>query len=541
MADLYSAPTDKFNKTSLPPPEEVPLLGVDNYDAGLITDADPARIPLNALSILQNAGYIKSQLIRRNGLSSYIGIAQSGKVLNIYAFISDAGGLAIFSFFKDKIYKVSNSGWIETTPNAIAAISGGDFDFFNFAVGDDRMFFTNGVDPIREVDPVLNQYKALGNAPSYKYVTTAFNRIIGANNITDATPAEIGWSGFRNYDEWDPLVDNSAGSTPIVDSPSDTSDGITGLFYLGTGICVCRERSMWIGVSRPAATNPFNFTVSLPEIGADIPRAIQLTPYGLVWYNFQDGAVYVWNPGSDYKDIAGPVRRGIRASIYTTDQIWSAYSADLRVYSLFIGSSITNVVTEWQYNFLTNNWCTNTYENVSTVNDLKFSSTTFTIGQLTGDIGDLVGPIGSLGGIVATATRFFGFTDGNVKTQAFFDEDAAEANGLSLTDDGTAFTTIIAHKIIEQPLEYLISNIVRASVTPWTVGSVNIEYSKDDGQTWTIAKTVTFAAGDRFKQNVIQLKRAIRFRRIQWRIVTSDCVITANRFDVRALEAGISK
>lgn len=531
--------------------DEETLLGTDNFDEGLITDLDIARVPNNGLTTATNIFSSKRLTLRRNGTTIYpITKPNSSKILGIYGFFHEGTGITLIRATKANLYRAGSAGWTAFVPTAIAAFSGSDSDFFSFTVGDNRAFCTNnGIDPIREIDPSLMTYKALGNAPRYKHLTCAFNRVIGANLYVPAgtsNPVQIGWSGNRNYAEWDSTVDVSAGSSPLVDSPSDTNDDITNLFSVSNLLIVSRERSIWIGISQPSGTAPFRFYAALDKLGADIPRAIESTDYGLVWFNFQNAACYAWNPGLGQKiaeelDFSTKVRRGIKADISDPNYIFGSYSGDGRVFSLCIADPNSSTVKAWEYFFLDKRWAKSEYMNVTEMVDLDFASSTVSIDELTGTIDALSGTIDSLGGLVSITTRFLGFTNGELHTQTFYHGYPTSADSvIKISDNGTAFTTTLATKLIEAPVDYLFANFVRAPITPYSTGTVTLAYSKDDGLTWTTAKTKTFITGDLDKQYYLQLKKAMRFKRIMWRVTTSDCMCALNGFYVKAVQAGVA-
>lgn len=549
MADLLSRPVKIIgNPGTL---EQEDLIKIEDFLQGLIADADAARIPTNALAVATNATFCRAQVMRRNGLTEYsITKPNSTQINRTFAFYHDGTGITILRITKNTIHRAGSAGWTEYTPSGIAAFGGSDADPFFCTVGDNRLFVSNnGYDPIREVDPTTATYFALGNAPQYKYITTAFNRVIGAalvDPVGGDVAYQIGWSGDRNYDEWDPLVDLSAGSSPLVDSPSDVNDDLTGLFSYSNILIAPRIKTCWIGIGQPSATKPFNFYAALPDTGADIPRAIQLTNYGLAFYNYLESAAYVWLPtvGSNSRAeniTTYKVARALKNSITDPNYVWASYSKDIRKYSIFVADPNTSTVKEWGFNFEYKTWEYAEFElGVSSVNDLDFASSSVTIDELTGDIDSLVGTIQSLSGLVSISTRFFGFQNGDLKFQGDYYGTTDEVDNIVLTDDGEEFTTTLAFKILEAPVEYLFCNLVRATVTPRSTGTVNLEYSKDDGQTWTTAKSVTFVSADLNKANIVQIKKAIRTKRIQWRLTTTDCMCSVTGFYAKGTKGGVT-
>ncbi len=550
MADLIARPPKYL---FIPGPREKDaLIAVKDFNEGLFTDQDPFRVPDNALVQATNVVYARGQPLRRNGLTDYsITKPNSNKILKMFAFYSDDAGITVLRFTPSTVYRAGSAGWTAITPSAIAAFSGSVDDRFWLTVGDNRCFVSNnGIDPIREIVPVSSIYQAVGNAPRYRYITTAFNRLIGANFYNPggtSVPFQLGWSGDLNYTEWDTTVDPSAGSTELVDSPSDTNDDITGLFSYANLLIVPRIRTMWIGVGQPSATAPFVFYSAVPTVGCDVPYSQQLTNYGLVWLNYQEQAIYLWKPATGSQNepisIAHPkVARAIKQDITDPNLVWSSYSSDRRTYSLFIANSGSSTVIEWSFNFDYQVWTKSEFGNdVSSVDDLDFSASTGSIDELTGIIDDLVGTIDELGGLVSASTRFFGYLNGDLRYQKDYFGATVESANIVSTDAGTSYTTTIGVKGLESPVDYLFQHLVRATLVPRATGTVNLQYSKDDGQNWTTAKSVTFVSGDLNKAYDLQLRKAFRAKRIMWRITTSDCMCSLIGFFVEGIKGGLSK
>jgi len=521
--------------------EEEDLAFSNDFLEGLIEDGDIFSIPNNALTVAKNVTVIRNLLMRRNGLSLYPKTKpNSNKILNIYAFYHTSTGINILRFTKSTIHKATASGWSAVTG---AGLTGGDSNFFSFAIGDNRLFFSNGTEVIQEYNPTALTYAALGNAPKYKYICTAFNRVIGANriNVTNK-PYEIGWSGDMNYGEWDPTVDISAGSSPLVDSPTDVNDDITGIFNLQSILTIPRQRSLWLANKQASATNPFNFFVASPRIGADVPRSIKLTEFGLMFFNYQHCTIYLWQPNADPIDVASTkVKRAIKAAITTPERVFADYSFNTKSYTIHVGNDNNNVVKSWTYHFDNKCWTYAEGTSIYAVDNLDFSSSSLTINELTGTINNLAGTIDSLSGISNNSTRFFGFTDGELMTQAIYSGRADESASIVSTDNGTSYTSDITSKAFTLPIADTHINLLQLIITPRSTGTITLEYSKDEGSTWTTAKSVTIVAGNVDKSYPIIYKKAIRARSFMWRITTANCMFILHRFNIRILRAGVSK
>jgi hypothetical protein len=517
-------------------PDDSAKFKAQEFLSGLFTEADPKLIPDNALQSVKNVTYVSNRLMRRNGLDSYsIAKPDSLEVMALFAFVAADGTVIFLRFTTDSIYQATATGWtVYTGP----ALGGTIYDLYSFTVADGRAFFSNGgIDPIMEIDPVAKTYAQLGNAPQYKYLTSAFNRVVGAFRIDAVNdPVEVGWSGDLNYDEWDPLVDKSAGSSPIVNSPSDVSDDITGLFYVNSALLLPRQRSIWLATNLPSATNPFNFFLAVPGIGADVPSCITPTEDGIAFYNFENSTAYRYVVGGQPEEFSGRVKRALKSDIDSPENVFATYNKDTRTYSLFIFSATSSLVKSWSYSFESKAWTYDEYMNVSMVKDVDFSSSTLTIDQLSGLISALSGTINSLGGLVANANRFFGFTNGDLSTQPLFSPEEDNAANIVLTDNGDTFDCEAVSKTFNVQNEDSIFKKFSFTYTPFTTGTVKIYYSKDDGQTYTLWKQVTVENADLFITQTILIKKPKRAARLIWKALSSDCMFTADNFQLWADE-----
>lgn len=523
--------------------EQFSIAQADDFLAGLIKDIDPANIPMNALQTISNAIYTRSLLLRRNGLVAYsLTKPNAQKIMSLYVFTNEAQGVNFLRFTPSTIYKATSVGWEEFTPVS-EVLNGEVTDYFSFTTIDDRGFFSNwGSNSIMELLTASSEYEPLGNAPKYKFITGVNNRIVGAYlNDTTNIPYQIGWSGNLNFEEWDPLVDISAGFVSLVDSPSDQSDDITGLFQLASVLCITRQRSIWLATFQPSATDPFNFFVSSPKVGCDTPRTIQAAVDGLIFYNFQSSTVYYYLPSSGLEEISGPIKRYLKSLITSPNNLFATFNQDTNSYTLFVENSNNSMVVGFTYNFSLKTWSTETYSNISTCIDLDYASSSLTIDELVGIIDDLEGTIDELGGLVANSNRFFGYQTGELSTQPFFFGFRDQESNIVLDDEGEEFETVLDSKTLTLPINNQYINIIELTVTPYSTGSVKLWYSKDEGENWTLAKTKTFVSGNLWKSQLVKMFRMVTCRRIIWRATTTDCMCAVNRFDVQALPSGPSR
>lgn len=537
------------NQTSDKKPyqEELVPIESDDFLSGLITDLDSRNIPANALQGLLNGAYIRNTLLRRNGVSQYSLVKpDANKILNVVCFVTSNRAVIFFRFTVSTIYRVGSGTWLAI---AGAALGGNATDYYSFAVADNRFFFANnGAGPIREINVAANTYAPLGNAPNYKFIISAFNRILAANLIAGTNvPYRIGWSGDLNYSEWNPVTDLTAGSADLVNSPSDLSDDITGLFSFESKFCVTRQKSIWFGYNQPSATVPFKIDVAIPKIGCDIPRAISQFADGIFFYNYQYSTVYKYTPDiygdSLPKDIGIPIKRYLKSLITDPTLVYSSYSFDYHAFSLFIPDSTnpTNVNC-FTYYLDTNNWVQQQYQNVTTCSDLDSATSGGTILDLTGIITGLGGIISDLGGINANSTRVFGYSTGDLGVQKAYSGLSTELINQTVQDWNSNFSFVVTSKTISIPVlnEYISKCAVY--FTPFnTNGTVTLAYSKDDGVSWVNYKSLTFINADLQRKKFITGSKFINCRNFIWRLTSNDTSLSVDKFVVIVTKPDISK
>lgn len=515
----------------------------EDFAAGLLNEVNPENLPPNALQNVKNVIYIKNQLLRRNGLNPYpVTKPDSKKVIDIIAFPQASTGVGIYRFTPNTINRATSTGWIALTGPALAGTIN---DPISFTVVDERGFFSNnGANVIQEILPTSNTYAVLGNAPKYKYISSAFNRVLGANRRDNTdVPFEVGWCGDLNYGEWNPITDISAGSTPLVNSPADLTDDITGLFNLDSALCIIRTRSIWFATNNPSATNPFNFFVQIPRIGSDCPDSIVLSDKGLIFYNFEKATLYLYQPGAYNavpESISDGIQRLLKSSITSPLDLFGSYNSDSHIYSLFTSSPNSQIVKEFAFNFDSKNWSYCEYNNVSTVNDIDYSSSDLSINDLTGTIAGLAGTIDSLGGLVSNANRFFGFNDGVISTQPLFPVDKNFINDIIPTDNGSVFSTIIDFPPFKQNGMELIFNLLTIQYTPYSTGELLVYYSKDNGLTWVQFRSIEVDSTMLYQSQIKLIKKPTRGRKLTYRISSTNCMFSLDKYRSEAVISGVA-
>lgn len=512
---------------------------------GMITTIDSADLDPGALQLARNADVTFDRTTRRFGtILMTPSKPDSLAVLNCAFMKKNNGDGFFYRFTKDSIYHQVGGAWVQTAAGSGGLLDGTETDRYQTVVASDRFIFANnGANVIQEIDTVADEYIPLGNAPEYKYITGFANRIVGAN-LGGASPngAQIGWSGDLNIDEWDPLVDESAGFTPLVDSPSDLGDFITGVFGFANYMIVMREQSIWMATKQPIPSEPFNFYTAFPGIGSDCPGSIVVTLNGVTWVDQRTATVWNYQPGQAPVPIGRSIENELMAGLNDRDVVFASYNSIKNKYTVCIPQVGANYVTAWTYDFRSQGWTKNEYEGVTSLDDVDFSTGVVTIDQLPDiPIDQLTGTIDELSPDVdSVPTRMFGRNEGNILVE---DQNAYTDPPLFGSQNTTGkFTTELVSKSFSLPTDDGYFAEVRIGYIPRAVAPMSLYYSRNGGRTWnTDPITITPDASKVGEPCLFRLVRQVLARRFSWKLVIEAGQIEVIEYEVHVFPGGESR
>lgn len=454
-------------------PEEIDVKHVRNLLGGMNTSQAPEDIADNEFVLIENMEIRQAKLFRRLGYTQYTTPPNNNLINGLFAIKRYSGLTDILRFTKNSIHKLQSGSWVAITG---VALTGGDYDPWTVVTVEDRIFASNGVQNLFELNLTANTYAVAGNARTYKYYCVANRRICGANLVSGtATPIEFGTCGNRNYTEWDPAVDISAYRNPMVDSEPNTSDDITGIVALKDNVIVLREHSVWVGAPQPIASTPFNFRKIVSGVGCTCPPSVQKVGEDqVIWYDITTKAVYSFKlnvNGVDFKEISIKVADDIYNDIQDNRYVSSAYNQAEDEYELVINPPGTNISKVWKYSILYNAWHIHRNNRFNRFWYLFIPVTTGSIESL-GSI-----PISSLSGTIAglsttintKAVKYGTSVDGYI---------GVETPGI-YADLGYLQLPFIKFKVFDYEIKQ--QNIIAVDLdldTPGTIGYV-VEFFKD--------------------------------------------------------------
>jgi len=500
----FLARPEKTNGQAFPETSQFPEISVSGFQAGLNTEDDPSDIPDDAFVQAQNIRIRNQRVTRREGVSLITPAKPDTRSVKILSSLKEySGELIQLRATPTSLHRRGAVSWLQIVAGVGPAFNKAPNNFISV---DDRHFFaTDGSVNIKEINLTTDTYNDLGNANRYRYITAFGDRLVGYN-AGNGNPVEVAWSGNINYDEWNPLVDPTAGSVSLVESQSDYADFGTGIFGFADRLLLLKERSIWLAAKTGAGTNPFYFFVTSPSFGCDTPTSVQKVPNGIIYYDRRTSNVYQF-------DVTNPTPIAIGRSV--ADSILAAVEDPAAIFSGFdpvnleyyLGVPNSSSVTIFVYSFKTSSWWTEVRENVSCVSSLDFGEPTTLIQDLVGNIQDLVGTIAGLG------------SAGYPKPTIFFGKD----NGDTEIDDesvNTGHTTILISKTWTSPRnsDFFVQRLAFTYET-LAAGTMTISYSKDSGVTYTVYKIVTL--GTLGLRNIVTCAKSVRSRQFSWKIESS--------------------
>lgn len=486
-----------------------PLLLIETkLNGGMNSQLDAADLPPSQFTLAKNSRTEADRVYRRPGLTKLATTKPNSQRVLLYTLCTEFDRTNHYiRFDKTAIYKRGSGSWSAVTGSALGLT---DSSRPRLIAANNRFFFTTGVDKIQEIDVSAGTYADLGNAPKYKYIFSLFNRIIGANlyHASAPNPIQVGWSGDLNFDEWNPAVDISAGSDPLIEAGSDYTDEITGGFGFAQVGLILRERSLWLLIKRPVASKPFQYQQVFTLSGCDVPNSATQKRNGIVWYDRRSNQVYDYTIGESPIPIGDAIKAEIVSRITNVDLVDSSYDTAKDRYYLLVYSEASNVTTTFVFDRKTASWSYDEMSGMCSLNALDTTSLPLMIDDLVGMISDLSGMIDDLAydSIVVPAIAY-----GDATGDIYFEDESVD------TDDGDVVSMDLRSKVFRLQKGVSVSRLLFA-LNVHRPSTVTISFSRDSGRTWTAYKTLTLATNGRCN---IHASRQVTGNEYLWKLESS--------------------
>lgn len=476
--------------------------------AGLDSSKPAEYISNQSASFTQNFSVDRGLLVKRYGTSlrgSIVG-GTNVEIMGGTEFTREGTKYNI-RISRDKIerYSTGSSSWVDITGTDLTGTSDDLIDTaFPLLSGYPVLCITNGVDPIRKWTGSGDTADLGGTPPVAKFIQE-YNTYLVCANIGGGVDIDqrVQWSDTANPEEW------TAGNAGAVDLIED-GEAITGLGVFANFICVHKKKSIYLG-SLVQTSAIFRFDRKNTEVGTVANGSIVNLPTGEQIFLGIDG-LHLFN-GISAPIIISPMNDEIRDGLNKeyAHKAWGALV--LEQDEVWMGIPIGDQTvgeTVYKYNYNTKVMYKDTRSLINTVWKAS-SSDSLTIDEMTDPMDTYTdrfdsGQIGSLAG-----EMHFGSTDGYTYYE----------NVTSNGDAGEVIDCEWQSKDFVSQDEGRLERWLEMQLWARGYGSLTVEYSTDEGQTWTamsgspVTLTDAFPTDDApqmFYFDVVSSKFRVRFR-----------------------------
>lgn len=502
-------------------------------NGGMVTSVDAADIEDRQLVLCKNARVRYDKTSRRPGHSALLPSRPNTQpVLRLASLVDNQNNSSTYRFTPVGVHRRDASAWVIVTPVSVA-LAGTVLDRIKTVVINNQFVFANnGANFIQKINQGADTYERLGNAPKYRYITGFYDRVVAANRTDGGSfNVEIGWSGQGAIEEWDNSVDPSAGTSPLIESPDDFGDPITGLFGIANVLVILREHSLWIGSKNPVASNPFSFYNAVPKIGCNAPWSAAAFERGLIWFDQRTATVWLYEVGGGLSNLGRPIDDSLIKNIDDPAKIFASYNPIQNEYILCIPVIGTSLVKAWTFNFRTKAWSYDEIDDICSADDVDVGFGYVAIDDLIGRIDQLNTTIDGLnpaGQIIPV--RSYGKNDGVI----IYEDTNAD------TDSGVTFDTDIVSKQYEIPQDDIIVANIRLEIQAQNECDLVLWIKKNENLDWTAVRVSTIRTLN--KTVIFQYNKQMRCRKFQWRLTCeSGGVFHLMKYEVQVYGSGKSK
>lgn len=453
----------------------LPVLGIDT--AGPADYLDPRSTP-DSLNME----------IYRNTIRKRIGTAALGSSLSERVMAIRQLQIGTFIYLvrtgltKVEVLNQTTSTWSSIANAPLTGAIGDRFDFaFPNISGSKVMVFTNGYDNIRKFTGSGNDANLGGSPPKAKFCMAYGSYLVLANIIDggDNFYTRVQWSDTGDPETW------TGGNTGSVDLLEDDQD-ITGLGVFADYITVHKDGAIYIGSTVPSS-EVFVFNRKSTGVGTVSHNTIQNLPTGEQCFLSRQG-VHLFN-GITAPLIQSPVMDEMRETMNPEYlyKSWSVLVRELDEY--WVGVPVGDQEepeTVYKFNYRTGRFYKDSRTGICAVssfertNQLTWDDKTNTWDSDTTRWNDVIY-------LELSPTILFGDTSGNTTRRTpIYNDNATAISSYWVSKDFT----------IADISQDEMGRLVRwTAMQVWCKGNaVDIDYSTDEGATWTSITTATLSA-----------------------------------------------
>lgn len=499
-------------------------------NGGMTLDFDPTDMPDDTGSLVVNARVRRDKTTRRDGTSQFLDRKIDPRPVSAVIPFRISGQTTYFVRTTDfDVQFITDSALDSWTILAGNKLNGRLTDH---AVVLGTLVLADGIGKLQLADLSDETLEDLGEiAPTAKHVTGFSERVVAANGGMGSAPSEtVYWSGNRNFSEFDALEDISAGQKRLDTSPRTVVDPISGIFGFSSVMVIPREASIWVAQQNPVASDPFKFFRAIPGVGTNLSGSIAIGRELLMFLDSRMRDLVVYTPGSNVETIGLPVRNTILATVANADFIFSTYLISEQEYYIAVAENGT--VKIWIFNFITKAWTYDERPLLTSLNVVDGFSDYTSFDDLTGTFDALAGTFDELSVTpVEVPKLIFGFDNGKITQEDPTKQDDESEGAIAGTPLVETFEFEFRSKEFKEAKTDITVNRLEIEYQATVDGVVTLEFSKNGGETFILAKSVPFTTG---KVNILKFKKQIKTRRFMWRVRA-----TTGKFDLLGYELDI--
>ena len=454
---------------------------------GLDTSNPSTKSNPAVFSDARNFRIYYGELIKRNGLVKVDTLPL--RVVSLANFGKFSGVFTLLAFTRERVYACKSSGGtLAFTDITDTIFSGSDRDFFSSCSYLDKFIFTNGVDAIRQWDGAAATVSDAGIPYLAKVILPYAERIVLYNTTEsgNACPQRIRWSAIGTINDFSGETSSFADLVTVLGN-----DQIVAAEPFGNAVVIYGKTNM-VYQSYTGSSPAFSFETITKLKGAVSPNAILVFP-GLHIFMSTDG-INSYEGGTKVSNAIGnAVNKEILATINRNalDMVYAEYKDDTHecVFHIPLGST-TYCEAAYVLNMDNGTWMRYYYgsdtNGYNTCCCRYRSLTPLTIGELSGTIGDLDFKIGAAFTGVAYPFSAYG-TDKGIVYRDF--ENCYTDGNTPLNIDAYVETVDFVNQADLTKYLHFTDFFIEGQG-----GRVDVYYSTDEGNVFTLLGTLTFGA-----------------------------------------------
>ncbi len=346
--------------------------------------------------------------------------------------------------------------------------------------GKNIVVFTNSVDVIKKWAGGTNNIADLGGSPPKARYILEFNRFVLAAYVIEGAsifPERVQWADYDDPESWTESTASNAGSGDL-----GGGEAITGMFRLGNNVVVTKQDSIWVGYLT-GDDRVFQFDAVERNIGFMVNNTIKVIPGGLAIGLSKHGLIQF--NGARAQTIAPGIFEDLRDNL-NADLLQKSFAVimtQLNEYWLYIVITGQTYPTRlYRYNYATGQ----VYKDLVTNITAAGLYTKLPNKELIDNVTDVINTKTTVIDAAIVDVLYPTLVLGDKDSQTYkFDFDLKNENGVAInafwdTSDITPFPGYYSH---------------------WTElffeglgDTVTIQYSTDEGVTYTTLETITLTA-----------------------------------------------